>query len=117
MKKLIFLSALIFALFVGCSKDKDDLNNKSLCTPPANVTKIAESETSLSYEWDDIGQAVEYKLSYFRVEDEYTSPDYFTSLNSYTFTELKGGHYELYFYTICDGGTSTAIVIEDMIIR
>ncbi len=85
------------------------------CPEVTSVHKTGSTSTSLSYAWTGSGQAVQYKVWYVRQEGGYTSPDYFTTSASYTFSNLSAGHYTLYFVTVCGGESSGFIGIEDLV--
>jgi hypothetical protein len=118
-------SSLIFTLFTlsllfGCVKPKEDLiqTEKSSCPTPTNVIRTNKASGSISYSWSAVTGAVQYKLKYVRQKDNYTSPDYFTTSTSYTFSNLQSGDYAFYFYTVCSDGTSGAFINwDDVVIR
>ena len=85
------------------------------CPFPQNVTKVAETSSSISFDWDDCGCTAPTYEVYF-VKDGNTSTTYKTSSSDFTFTNLAVGEYEFYFQTNCGGGTiSGIIVIDDLI--
>ena len=85
------------------------------CLPP-EVSVTNHSSGSASFAWDTVDGAIEYKIYYTRQEDVYTSSPVMTGGTSFTFSNLPAGTYDFYFYTVCEGGSSSGFVIDDLMI-
>jgi hypothetical protein len=113
MKKYFFL--LMFALpaafgFTPSTQPAQDL----ACSAPTNAHKTFSASGAITFAWDAMSGAVEYKLYYVKQGGSPSSYFYTTNTN-YAFTGLAAGNYSFYFATVCDGGVSSFIVIEDHI--
>ena len=114
MKKTIFLILFAFALTFSFANETED---EVTCNPPANVTTVAQSAGSVSFDWDDCtGGCTEYKVWYVRQDDGYTSNKVTTSASDISFSGLADGTYDFYFATVCAGGVSSIIGVEELIL-
>lgn len=84
------------------------------CQPLLNVTKTNQTSDTVSFSWNDSGSGITYEIWFTRAEDGYVSPVSTTNGCSINFTRLSAGTYTFYFSKICKIGTSTAIVIDDL---
>lgn len=86
------------------------------CSPPQDVTKISETSSSVSFEWNSCfcpGQSFEV----YYVKDGNTSTIYSVSSSGFNFTNLTAGTYEFHFRTVCASGSSADIIIaEDVVV-
>lgn len=111
MKKLIFYFLLAMPLLFSFSDSKI---TEITCPTPTNGRVTFKSSGSISFEWDDCScTSPTYKIWYHRSGDNYTSPEYSTNQNYYNFTNLPAGKYTFYYKTVCVGGESNFVVIED----
>ena len=113
MKKVIFFFLFAFAI---TSTFALSTPNDLTCAEPTNITNTSSLAGSISFTWDGcMGCCNGYEVQYVRLSDGYTSPLYSTASSSITLTGLASGEYEFYFRTVCDGGVSGFIVVEDNI--
>jgi hypothetical protein len=82
--------------------------------PIATVTM--QSASAVSFAWDAVAGATEYRVWYERQQDNFSSSTTSTGNTNITFTNLPAGTYKFYFATVCGMGTSTSYVIVDLII-
>ncbi len=111
MKKLVFL--LAFAMTLTFSFANESITT---CGAPTNVTATNYSSGAISFDWDDCGTTCTgYEVQFVRLSDGYKSGWLSTSNSDYTFSGLQAGNYEFQFRTVCGGGVSSIIGIEDVI--
>ena len=113
MKKAIFFFLFVFAIsFSFANETGCDVS----CDTPANVTKVSQSSGTITFDWDDCsGGCSSYEVRYVRLEDGYVSSFRTVSSSSATFTGLADGEYEFQFRTVCSGGVSSIIGVEEVI--
>ena len=85
------------------------------CPEPTSITNAGSLVGVVSFTWDNCSSCNSYEVKYVRLSDGYTSPLFSTASASITLTGLASGEYVFYFRTVCDGGVSGFIVIEDNI--
>ena len=113
MKKAIFFYLLAMLTIISLTHAH---NTTTSCPAPANVSKVFSASSSISYDWDDCtGGCLRYEVRYVRLADGYTSSWYSTSVSNFTFSGLASGDYQFLFKTVCIGGASEALIIEDII--
>ena len=83
--------------------------------PTPDVTITDRSAGAVSFSWSAASGATAYKIWYYRSEDHYTSSEITTGNTSVSFSNLPAGTYDFYFATICGGGSSSFIVVDDLI--
>ena len=111
MKKLVFL--FVFSLSLVCSFANE---SETTCNAPDNVTTTAHSSGSISFDWDDCsGGCSGYEVRFVRLADDYASGWFSASASDYTFSGLQAGNYEFQFRTVCEGGVSSIIGLEDVV--
>ncbi|MEZ4934793.1 MAG: fibronectin type III domain-containing protein [Saprospiraceae bacterium] len=109
MKKTIFLVLFAMTMVLAFANECE-----TTCDAPNNVVVVSKSSGSISFDWDDCaGGCLEYEVRYVRLSDNYTSSWRTVSSSDYSFTGLYDGGYEFQFRTVCGGGVSGFIVIED----
>ncbi len=112
MKKSLFFLCFFLPLAFAFSKAE----MPTTCPEPANVHKVFQSNGTVSFDWDDCGcHPTEYRVYY--VKGGYTSPEYPVSTSNIAFSNLSAGSYDFFFYTVCSGGISGVIGIEDLMIN
>lgn len=84
------------------------------CIAPT-VSKTGQTAGSVSFSWDAVSGATEYVVWYVRKEDNYSSAVMHTSNTSINVSGLSTGTYIFYFATVCGGGTSDYVIIDDII--
>ncbi|MFQ5448210.1 MAG: fibronectin type III domain-containing protein, partial [Saprospiraceae bacterium] len=105
-----FCLLLSLSLSFGFSNAREQ--GVSNCEPVSGLVQTAHTSSSITYSWNGTADAEGYRVWYTRQGDLYTSPRYYTTNTSYTFSNLTPGVYTFYFETDC-GGASQAIIIED----
>ncbi|MEO1259846.1 MAG: hypothetical protein AAFZ15_13720 [Bacteroidota bacterium] len=85
------------------------------CDPPGNITKTGSGSGSISFSWDSLDGAVDFKLRY--VFNGQASSLISVSGNTYTFSGLSTGDHTFEFYTNCGNGNTSGIIIMDEIIH
>lgn len=113
MKKLICFSALFFAL-TFCFATTSTAPESS-CPTPQNVTVVAKSSGSISFDWngcDGCGQTFEV---YFVINGN-ASATYTVSSSEISFSGLGAGTYEFHFRQVCASGTSTDYIITEEVL-
>ncbi len=84
--------------------------------PEPQVSVIVQSSSAASFSWGAVSGATEYVVFYVRKGDNYTSQQIHTQSTSIAITGLTPGKYNFYFATVCAGGISAFIIIEDLVI-
>lgn len=85
-------------------------------TCPAPEVSIAEqAAASVTFTWNAVSGATQYRIWYVRREDNYTSSVITTGGTSVTFSNLPPGTYDFYFQTSCGGEGNSAIITQDII--
>lgn len=108
---LFFLLTLTVQVFTGFTPPKGP---GCACTSPS-VSLTGQTSNSASFDWSPVYSATEYKVWYYRKEDDFTSQEVFTSSTDISFTNLEEGTYEFYFATVCGGIISQVIVTDDLL--
>jgi len=85
------------------------------CPAPKNVTKVSETPSSISFDWDDCCNSQSFLVYY--VKDGVTSGTYQVSSSDISFTGLSAGVYEFHFSSVCLGATSAEIIITEDIVE
>jgi hypothetical protein len=80
-----------------------------------NVDKTGASAGSISWAWDAVPSATNYKLWYVKISDHSTSGYIYTSNLYYTFSGMAAGEYMFYFEANCGGEESSITGIEDTV--
>lgn len=112
LMKALFFSFLILCFSSFKSSDAASVQYSS-CTAPANLSITAQSNNTISFDWEDCSSSfTEYQVFY--TKEGQASAIYSTSKSEISFSGLSPGVYQFHFYTIC-GGASSAIIIEDSI--
>ena len=112
MKNSLFL--FVCSLVINIAFTTPSEHPDTTCSAPANVTKTAQTETSVSFDWDDCGcNPTEYQV-YYTVGSQ-TSSVYSTTSSDITFTGLTDGTYRFHFYTVC-GTEVSSIIIDEVLI-
>ncbi len=111
MKKALFAGLLLLPLVFAFQYSKTVKCGE--CEPPANLARIGQGSHSATFSWHGVDESTGYKVWY--VNGDYTSPEYFTAAANYTFTNLTSGVYTIYVKTVCDGGESSIIGVEDVL--
>lgn len=114
MTKIIVFLMLVLPSMFGSPAHPSDANACS-CPDVSNVHKTGYSLDSVTYSWDGSAGATQYRVNYYRSEDQYASEYFYTNSTSYNFTNLSAGHYTFYFTAICGGGPSGIVGIEDFV--
>jgi len=110
MKSLFFFAAFFLSVTLCTASITPDLS----CPAPKNVTKVAETSSSISFDWDDCCSNQSFLVYY--VKDGVTSATYQVSKSDINFTGLAPGVYEFHFSSVCLGTTSAEIIIiEDLV--
>ena len=113
LKTPFILVLLLVSLSIGFSKKPSPRDGH--CGSPINVIKTGQTSNSVSFAWDSVENAIEYRVKYVRQEDGYLSPEFTTSSLNFTFTNLLQGTYRFYFSSVCGEGVSQFIITEDLI--
>lgn len=82
------------------------------CPEPTNVQVVAETGSSITFDWDDCGCATPTYQVYYK-RGSYTSAEYTTTDSRFTFSGLSAGNYSFFFYTVCGAEASSMIIIVD----
>ena len=90
-------------------------NTTCNCAEVTNLHQTGQSESTYSVSWSGNTSATSYLLKYVREGDGYTSPEFLTTGNSYTFNSLINGQYTFYVAAVCGQEMSSFIGIEDII--
>ena len=102
---VLFLFLLPFSFGFHDSNHFNQLpttSNEACTCPGVSNIQITEQGTNyISFSWTGAFGATQYKLWYYRVDDEYTNSSYFTSNTYYTYSSLPEGRYTFYFQSIC----------------
>lgn len=88
---------------------------ESGCEPPS-VAKTGQSYGYVSFAWNAVGGATGYQIWYVNKGNNNSSWIYSTGNTSIEFPSLAPGTYDFYFKTVCEGGVSEIVIIEDIII-
>lgn len=113
MKTFFFLMALLLSCSFGFSSTNTTLD--STCQPPSSLNITSQTDSSISFDWDDCGcDLTEYRV-YF-VRGGQASSEYPTASSNITFSGLSAGAYEFHFYTVCSGAASS-IIIDEVIVN
>lgn len=81
-------------------------------TPEVSITEQAAS--SVTFSWNAVSGATQYRIWYVRREDNYTSSVITTGGTSVTFSNLTSGTYDFHFQTSCGGDGNSAIIIAEI---
>ena len=106
---------LFFALIVLSGFSPIGKTVTADCPAVSNLHKTGETASTFTFAWDEPLVAVQYKVWWVRQEDGCTGASYLTTGSAFTFTGLAAGHYTFYAVTVCTGGESGWIGIEDAI--
>ncbi|MCB0517976.1 MAG: hypothetical protein H6577_09340 [Lewinellaceae bacterium] len=85
------------------------------CPSVANVQKTGSGSGSASWSWTGSLSATSYEVWYTRRSDGYTSQPVTVTATNTAFSGLSGGAHTFYFKSLCDGGESQLIGVEDII--
>jgi hypothetical protein len=85
------------------------------CDPPFDLSIAGISSNDVSFSWSSNEQGASYKVWYYREEDNFTSTERITGNLHIEYTGLPAGTYTFYFATVCEGGTSQSIIVDDLI--
>lgn len=112
MKNLIFFA--VFFLSVSFCFATTFSSSDISCPTPKDVTKVSETSSSISFDWDDCCGNQSFLVYY--VKDGKASAMFQTSSSNIDFTGLNAGLYEFHFSAVCVGGTSAEfIIVEDLV--
>ncbi|MEO1260009.1 MAG: hypothetical protein AAFZ15_14545 [Bacteroidota bacterium] len=115
MKKVIFFSLFVFVLTFSFANETDCGVS---CNAPANVVQVAQSAGCISFDWDDCSDScTEFAVWYVRQADGYKSSEARVSTSAISFSGLTDGTYDFYFRTVCGGGMSSVIGVEDVVLN
>jgi len=84
------------------------------CEAPTNLSVDSHSLKAVSFSWDNEGGCNTYELWYVRESDGFVSSTIITSNRSIRFSNLSAGAYTFYLRKTCGTGSSTAIVVDDL---
>lgn len=84
--------------------------------PEPQVSVTSHTNGAASFSWGAVSGATAYVVFYVRKGDNYTSQQIHTQSTSMAFTGLAPGSYNFYFATVCAGGVSAFIIVEDLVI-
>ncbi|MCB0521200.1 MAG: hypothetical protein H6577_19865 [Lewinellaceae bacterium] len=84
------------------------------CNPPSSAALTGQTSSTATISFTP--SAGTTLLYYVRQEDSFQSQVFSTGGSSFTFTGLAAGTYKCYLASECDGGTSTSIVVGDIIL-
>jgi hypothetical protein len=112
MKIFFFVSSLLLSCSFGFSSTNTP--EDSTCQPPSNLNITSQTDSSISFDWDDCGcDLTAYRIYYVRGGQ--ASSEYPTTCSNITFSGLSAGAYQFHFYTVCSGATSS-IIIDEVIV-
>ena len=112
MKTIFFFLSCMFATTLGFSNHQTVAPDT--CPAPANVSLVSQTDSTITFDWDDCGcSPSEYRVYYKRGSE--TSSEFTTGSSEITFAGLASGNYEFYFYTAC-GGPMSAIILEEVLV-
>ena len=111
MKTFFLVSIFLTSFFFGFSNTtNNDITTN--CPEPTNVTKVNQTDSSVTFEWDDCGCAAnEYRVFY--VKDGQASQEFVATGTNITLDGLTAGNYQVHFYTVC-GGMNSFIIVEEV---
>lgn len=107
-KHLFFFALLIPVCFAFATPENDHC--EAGCPPPTNLALTAHPGAAVSFDWDDCGCSGEHHV-FYKVNGQ-AGPEYVTGNSEITISGLATGIYQFYFYTICNGESSSIIVTE-----
>ncbi len=111
MKKFLIVLTLMLPLAFAFTWKNQTVATCASCDTPTNVTKTGQTANSISFSWNAVSGADQYKLSYSR--NGFSSGDIYISSTSHTFSNLPSGRYTFSFSALCGGGSSTAFIVID----
>ena len=85
------------------------------CDPPTNVSVTSQSQGQVSFGWDSVDEETTYRIWYQREGDNNPGPARITSNNYVDFQSLPSGTYTFYFVRLCGNGTSSLVIVDDLI--
>lgn len=119
IKKSLFVAValtLLFSMFlplrIGLAAA---LPEGQTCDQPSAYVTM-QSTNAVSFAWDAVSGATEYRVWYVREQDNYTSEVTSTGNTNITYSNLPAGTYRFYFTTVCGMVSSGSYVIPDLII-
>ena len=89
MKKLMICGAVVLAMLCACKKNIEP--EPAPLAPPAEVWLSASGETSLTFSWSEVGEAVRYAVRLDRGDDGSNVAQTSVAGTSHTFTGLVTG--------------------------
>ena len=89
MKKLMICGAVVLAMLCACKKNIEP--EPAPLAPPAEVWLSASGETSLTFSWSEVGEAVRYAVRLDRGDDGSNVAQTSVAGTSHTFTGLVPG--------------------------
>lgn len=111
----ILCLALISLVFQSHTVPVEPPATTCSCSSVYDMSLIGRTYTSASFDWDVAGSPDNFKVWYYRSEDNYTSAPVITSNPYYTFSSLTSGTYDFYVVAICGQEYSTATITIDLI--
>jgi len=112
MRTLAFSVCLLLSLSLSFAFSPFETTAACDCDPISSLTQVAKTSNSVSYSWNGSADAGTYRVWYVRQGDLYTSPAYYTTSTSFTFSNLSAGDYTFYFEAGCS--ESQSIIINDL---
>ena len=112
MRTLTFSFCLLLSLSLSFGFSFAETNATCDCGPVSGLTQVAKTSNSITYAWNGSADAETYRVWYVRQGDLYTSPAYYTTNTSFTFSNLASGNYTFYFEAGCS--ESQSIIINDL---
>lgn len=112
MKIFFFVSAFLLTCATGFSSPNPA--GFSGCPALTNLSLVAQTDSSVSFDWDDCGCDLTEYRAYF-VRGGQSSTEYPTTSSNITFSGLSAGTYQFCFYTVC-GGVVSSIIVDEVVI-
>ncbi len=111
-----FIAALLLAGFLCMGASTGSEFQIQNCPAPSGLCTTAKSGQSVAIAWDAVPGALGYEVRWVRTSDGLVGPTVQTTTTSHSFGGLQAGGYTFQVATVCSGGTSGWIGVEDTIV-